>query len=143
MRPPARLLPWPIGKIAVQRLAPQRGVPAEVVTTLYQDRDGFIWIGSRSGLALYDGDTFTLFEHDIADPSSLSDNAVRTVYEDSWGQLWVGTNTGGLNRLDRGTWKFEHFRHDSSDPTTPSVTTASTPSSTIDRATSGSPRNRA
>lgn len=102
----------------MQRLEPERGVPAEVVTTLYQDRDGFIWIGSRSGLALYDGETFTLFEHDIADPSSLSDNAVRTVYEDSWGQLWVGTNTGGLNRLDRSTWKFEHFRHDSSDPST-------------------------
>jgi len=109
-------LRWPSGELAVERVPSERGVPSEVVTTIYQDREGFVWIGSRSGLALYDGFTYTVFANDPADPTSLSDNPIRTIYEDSGGNLWVGTNAGGLNRLNRATWQFEHYRHDSSDP---------------------------
>jgi hypothetical protein len=87
-----------------------------VITALHQDRTGFIWIGSRDGLALYDGYSFTRFEHDPSDPFSISGNTIRTIYEDGRGDMWFGTNTGGLNRLDRTTWHFEHFRHDSADP---------------------------
>jgi signal transduction histidine kinase/ligand-binding sensor domain-containing protein len=86
-----------------------------VITSIYQDRAGFIWIGSRDGLAFYDGYTFTVFEHDASEATSISDNTIRRIYEDSQGNLWLGTNTGGLNRLDRATWQFEHFRHDSAD----------------------------
>jgi signal transduction histidine kinase/ligand-binding sensor domain-containing protein len=64
-------------------------------------------------LVLYDGYTSATFEHDVADPSSLSDNAIRVLYEDRQGRLWIGTNTGGLNALDRATWRFRSFRHDS------------------------------
>ncbi len=90
----------------------------ETVTALYQDRAGFLWVGSREGLTLYDGYSFVKFDHDVSDPASLSANLIRTVFEDSRGHLWIGTNTGGLNRLDRTTWKFSHYRHDSADPAT-------------------------
>ena len=99
-----------------ERVGTESGPPQEVITALCQDRAGFIWIGSRDGLTLYDGYTFRVFEHDPSDPSSMSDNAIRTIHEDRRGNLWLGTNTGGLNRLDRATWQFQHFRHDSADP---------------------------
>lgn len=98
------------------RIGSEGGPPSEVVTAVYQDRLGFVWIGSRTGLTVYDGHSFTSFEHDPSDPSSISDNAVRTIHEGGDGSLWVGTNTGGLNRLDRATWRFERFRHRSDDP---------------------------
>jgi signal transduction histidine kinase/ligand-binding sensor domain-containing protein len=104
------------GGLHFERIGTEGGPPPEVITSLYQDRTGFIWIGSRDGLTLYDGYTFTVFEHDPSDPFSISDNTIRTIYEDSRGNLWLGTNTGGLNRLDRATWRFEHFRHRSADP---------------------------
>ena len=99
-----------------ERVGSVSGPPPEVITTIYEDRAGFIWIGSRDGLIRYDGYTFEVFEHDISDPKSISDNSIRIIYEDSRLNLWVGTNTGGLNRLDRATWEFEHFRHDSGEP---------------------------
>ena len=99
-----------------ERVGSESGPPSEVVTALYQDQEGFLWIGSRTGLTLYDGHGFTTFAHDPSDPSSISDDAVRTIREDGKGNLWVGTNAGGLNRLDRATWKFESFRHRSDDP---------------------------
>jgi signal transduction histidine kinase/ligand-binding sensor domain-containing protein len=104
------------GGLHFERIGTESGPPPEVITSLFQDRTGFIWIGSRDGLTLYDGHTFTVFEHDPADPHSISDNTIRTIYEDSRGNIWFGTNTGGLNRLDRATWHFEHFRHRSGDP---------------------------
>ncbi|MDX1388656.1 MAG: two-component regulator propeller domain-containing protein [Acidobacteriota bacterium] len=99
-----------------ERIGTKGGPPPDVITTVYQDSTGFVWIGARDGLTRFDGHSFVVFEHDPADPRSISDNAIRTVYEDSGGDLWIGTNTGGLNRLDRATWEFEHFRHDSGDP---------------------------
>jgi signal transduction histidine kinase/ligand-binding sensor domain-containing protein len=99
------------------RLPPaQSELAAEVVTSIYQDRAGFLWIGSRAGLILYDGHASIVFEHDASDPSSIVDNAIRTVFEDRRGFLWIGTNAGGLDRLDRTSWTFQHHRHDSSDP---------------------------
>jgi len=84
-----------------------------VITALLQDRDGFIWIGSRNGLTLFDGYAYTSFQNDPSDPRSLSDSTIRTIYEDRDGTLWFGTNTGGLNRLDPATRSFIHYRHDS------------------------------
>jgi len=99
-----------------ERIGSDSGPPSAVVTAVYQDRTGFVWIGSRDGLTLYDGHSFTTFEHDPSDVESISDDTIRTIYEDSRGNLWIGTNTGGLNRLDRASWKFKRFRHVPGDP---------------------------
>ncbi|MCI0657700.1 MAG: histidine kinase [Acidobacteria bacterium] len=86
------------------------------MTALCLDRTGLLWIGSRDGLLLFDGQTIRTFEHDVSDPESISDNAIRTIYEDREGYLWIGTNSGGLNRLDRAQWRFQRFRHEPADP---------------------------
>ena len=97
---------------------PEKAVPAESITALYQDRAGFVWVGTREGLARYDGYSAVVYEHDTSDPGSLADNSTRTIFEDREGRLWVGTNSGGLDRLDRATGKFAHLRHDAGDPST-------------------------
>ena len=98
-----------------ERAGDPGGPPPEVVTAIYQDRAGFLWIGSRDGLFRYDGHAFLTFEHDSTNPSSISDHVIRTIFEDRAGNLWIGTNTGGLDRLDRGRGVFEHHRHDATD----------------------------
>ena len=99
-----------------EALVPGAGPAVEVVNAIVEDRAGFIWIASREGLILFDGYSSTVFEHDVSDPTSLSDNTARNVFEDREGRLWVGTNTGGLNLFDRATSSFTSFRHDSSNP---------------------------
>ena len=63
-----------------QRVGSESGPPSAVVTALYQDRVGFVWIGSRDGLTVFDGHSFTSFVHDPSDPSSISDDDIRSFF---------------------------------------------------------------
>ncbi len=102
----------------IERIGQEGGPLPDVVTALCLDRTGLLWVGSRDGLLLFDGQSVRTFEYDTSDTTSISDNAIRAVYEDRNGDLWVGTNSGGLNRLDRARWRFERFRHDPANPGT-------------------------
>ncbi len=87
------------------------------VYSVYGDRAGTIWVGTREGLDRYDPstDSFVHYRHDDRDPHSLSDNWVWPIVEDRTGVLWVGTARGGLNRFDRTTGRFTTFKRDPSD----------------------------
>ncbi len=87
------------------------------VYSVYGDRAGTVWIGTREGLEKFDPRTekFIHYRHDDKNPKSLSDNWVWPILEDRTGNLWFGTFRGGLNRFDRVTETFTHFRHDESD----------------------------
>ncbi|WP_239470551.1 ligand-binding sensor domain-containing protein [Archangium violaceum] len=93
-----------------------RSFEAEIITEVFRDRVGLLWIGTREALYLHDGQRFRKFQHEVGHPESLTSSAVRTVHEDALGRLWIGTNTGGLNLLDRARWSFQHFRHDPANP---------------------------
>jgi diguanylate cyclase (GGDEF)-like protein len=76
------------------------------VTAMVQDDDGFIWLGTQTGLARWDG--YRLVNHmaDPDTPGSLGDSYVNALLKDSKGRLWVGTSAGGLAWRDRGTGRF-------------------------------------
>jgi len=88
------------------------------VYSVYGDRTGMIWVGTREGLDRFDPKTegFVHYRHEEKNPNSLSDNWVWPIMEDRKGALWFGTSEGGLNRFDRVTEKFVHFQHDESNP---------------------------
>lgn len=106
------------GRPTFARYGTEAGIPGEIVTAILRDREGYLWVGTRNGLARFDGYGCVVFDHDSRDPASLSDNLVRTIMEDSRGRLWVGTNSGGLNMLRRETGGFVRHRHDAKDAST-------------------------
>ncbi len=83
----------------------------ELVRTIYETRDGTMWLGTWGGLNRYDAatDRFYHYMADAEDPHALSHQAVRVIYEDRDGMMWLGTWGGGLNRFDRDTEKFTTF----------------------------------
>jgi len=88
------------------------------ITSIYEDRSGVIWIGTRnSGLVRFDRDseTFTSFQNDPQTPHSLSHNQVTAILEDQAGVLWIGT-PHGLNRFDRENGQFIQYQQDPNDP---------------------------
>jgi signal transduction histidine kinase/ligand-binding sensor domain-containing protein len=82
------------------------------VWNIVQTRDGTLWISTGGGLDRYEPETesFTHYLNDPEDPASLSHNFVGAILEDQNGVLWLGTIGGGLNKLDRATGRFTHFR---------------------------------
>lgn len=65
------------------------------ITSLYQDKRGFIWIGTGKGLYQYDGnDFFYIPVSGKTDPLQVS-----AVYMDSTYTLWVGTRKGEIFTL--------------------------------------------
>jgi len=101
---------------AFQPLDGARPFPPEILTEVLFDRVGFLWIGTREGLYLHDGQRFRKFQHEVQNPGSISSNGIRGVFEDSHQRLWINTISGGLNLLDRATWQFRSWRHQRNDP---------------------------
>jgi signal transduction histidine kinase/CheY-like chemotaxis protein/streptogramin lyase len=90
------------------------GLPSSDVYTLRQDKDGFIWIGTRDGLARHDGLEYKVWRHDPDDPASLASNDVSALLIDRDGRVWCGGEASGLNQqLADGS--FRHYRHDPDD----------------------------
>jgi signal transduction histidine kinase/ligand-binding sensor domain-containing protein/DNA-binding response OmpR family regulator len=89
------------------------GLSQNFISSIHQDHRGFIWIGTKDGVNMYDGYSFTIYKHDPFDPFSISDNFIKSIYSDSKGRLWVGTLNGGLNLFDRQSGRFIRFMHES------------------------------
>lgn len=89
------------------------------VTTLHEDNQGQIWVGTRGrGLNRFDPKQ-QRFEHFIHNPlkaDSLSHNSIRSFAQDKNGTIWIGTYGGGLNRYDKNQRRFIHYRNDKEDP---------------------------
>lgn len=69
-------------------------LPNAQINTIYQDRGGFIWIGTQDGLTRFDGTEFTSYRHDSSDNQSIASNLVLAVFDDSRGTKWIGTSVG-------------------------------------------------
>ena len=80
-----------------------------MITSICQDKAGYIWIGTEYGLNRFDGYRFTTYKNDPNDPQSLMYNIVNRVFCDSDGNLWVGTNIG-LQRYNYATDRFVTYR---------------------------------
>jgi diguanylate cyclase (GGDEF)-like protein len=92
-----------VGKLA------EDGATVGAVNVVFQDHEGYIWLGGTDGLARYDGYRFEVFHNDAADQSSISSNAVWSIAEDGSGELWIATDAG-LNRFDRDRKRFLRFQ---------------------------------
>ena len=79
------------------------GLPTSEANTVLQTSDGFVWIGSYSGLIRYDGNEFYRFD------STYGISSVVSLYEDSRERLWIGTNDAGVVFYEDGKFT-SYFR---------------------------------
>ena len=102
--------------IRFQHLTIEDGLSQNGVRFIFQDRRGFMWLGTWDGLNRFDGYEYTIYRNDPDDPNSLSDNLIGAVYEDADGVFWIGTGAGGLNRFDLSTGRFTRYPHGEDTP---------------------------
>src|ERR1700722_18709579 len=69
------------------RISFGQGTSHARVQSIVQDRQGFLWFGTNSGLQRYDGYRFRNFQHDPKNPNTLSGSALRRQFEDPSARL--------------------------------------------------------
>lgn len=78
------------------------GFPHISATAIAQTPDGYLWVGTFSGLARFDGYKFTSIDPALV--SALRDAMVLRLATDSSGALWVATSRA-VARLRDGRWE--------------------------------------
>jgi ligand-binding sensor domain-containing protein/two-component sensor histidine kinase len=81
------------------------------VTCIFQERRGFIWVGTDDGLNRYDGYKFIKYRPNPKDSNSLTSKFISDIVEDDDGNLWIATRNG-LNKMDIKTGKIIRYLHD-------------------------------
>ena len=65
------------------------GLSSNHVNAVIKDRDGYIWLGTSSGLDRFDGYRVVRFQSSASDTTALHDNFVRQLSQDSSGNIYV------------------------------------------------------
>ena len=69
------------------------GLPSNEILCTYQDRNGFMWFGTKAGVVRFDGNNFLQFTKE----DGLSDAPVLRMKEDFEGRLWFFNWDGSIN----------------------------------------------
>ena len=91
----------PIHQYQYENWTTDDGLPQNSVLDIVQTHDGYLWIGTYSGVARFDGVRFKVYS--MSTDSLLLDNAAVDIYEDSLQNIFVAFRGGGLVRISRGT----------------------------------------
>ena len=76
----------------------KEGLPSNEVFDIYQDRKGFIWIGTDKGVSRFDGSEFEY----LTTADGLADNVVLTINQDRKGKIWFLSYNGRLSFWENG-----------------------------------------
>ncbi|MBI2513272.1 MAG: ATP-binding protein [Opitutae bacterium] len=79
------------------------GLPQNLVHAAVQTRDGYLWFGTQSGLARFDGERFTVF--DPTNAPGMQDRRITRLFADAEGTLWIGHQSGGVTRYREGRFE--------------------------------------
>jgi ligand-binding sensor domain-containing protein len=79
-----------ISKAIIYNYNTKQGLNYFNANTIFQDREGSVWIGTDIGLNQYRGERFEIYD----EADSLVNNLVWTTLCDRAGNIWLGTNEG-------------------------------------------------
>jgi signal transduction histidine kinase/ligand-binding sensor domain-containing protein/DNA-binding response OmpR family regulator len=100
----------------IEHISVNQGLSNDYVRCIFQDKEGYLWFSTQTGIDRYDGYSFLSYNHNPEDINSFNNAYATFFYEDKEGILWIGT-FHGLERFDRLTNTFSHFLPDNSDKT--------------------------
>ena len=93
---------------------------SSVIIDMMGGNNDDLWLSTTQGLIQFNIDdrTYRNFTQDPDDPSSLSHDVLLSVFaEDNGNTVWVGTAGSGLDKLNRETGSFRHYKANSEDST--------------------------
>lgn len=98
---------------AVKRLGLEQGLSSGYVVGITQDRQGFVWFATESGLSRFDGKTFKVYKKQAQGGAGIGGNELNKALADNTDNVvWVASQRAGLNMFDCAADSFLLFAHD-------------------------------
>lgn len=96
----------------------EKNLKNEVVFSLAEDKDGYIWVGTEKGLdkLTSTGESVEDFIYDDKF-ENCTNKSVRRIFCDENGLVWVGTYNDGLKKIDVVNRTIKEYRYDPNDKT--------------------------
>ncbi|MEI6189523.1 MAG: SpoIIE family protein phosphatase [Chitinophagia bacterium] len=79
----------------------KNGMSQSSANCLFQDKLGYIWVGSQAGLDRFDGYHFKQYNHDLKNEFSRAAGWVIDIKEDDKGNIWSSDTYGNIAYLNR------------------------------------------
>ena len=92
-----------------QAFTVNEGMPQNFLLGLAQDSAGFIWAGTKDGLARYDGYGFKIYRHGKDSLHTPASNNILNLYTDLHGKLWIQYENRAIDCYDPLTGIFSHI----------------------------------
>ena len=87
----------------------QNGLSQSSPLSLYQDKLGYIWVGTQAGVDRFDGYNFKQYSHDIKNEFSRSSGFVFAITEDKKGNIWTADLGSHISYLNRSNDRWENI----------------------------------
>jgi len=87
----------------------KEGMSQSTSMSIYQDKVGYIWVGTQSGVDRFDGYTFKQYAHDLKNNQTRSAGWVLDITEDKDGNIWTVDNQGHFSKLNRASDQWSNF----------------------------------
>lgn len=93
-------------KVTYTQIGVEEGLAGAAVYCAFQDRDGYIWFGTETGVSRYNGKRFENF----STSDGMADNEIFKIVQDGQGRIWFSAFNGQLSYYLKG--KFYNATND-------------------------------
>ena len=87
----------------------KNGLSQSATLCIYQDKLGYIWVGTQQGIDRFDGYTFKQYSHDVKNEFSRSTGWVLDIQEDEKGNIWTTDSYGHFSFLNISNDRWENM----------------------------------
>ena len=87
----------------------KNGMSQSSANCLFQDKLGYIWVGTQAGVDRFDGYNFKQYSHDIKNEFSRSSGFVFAITEDKKGNIWTADLGSHISYLNRSNDRWENI----------------------------------
>lgn len=101
-----------LNAVRFQRYGVENGLSQTTIRDMYQDQDGYVWLGTQDGLNRFDGYEFRIYRNDPAKINTMGDNYVVAIEGAATKGFWVATQSGGLALYNSASDDFKRFKAD-------------------------------
>ncbi len=97
----------------------KEGLPSNIITYLFVDSKGYLFVGTKNGLAILDSNNNKLIDVTyMLDNIGVSDKFIGAIYEDSKGNYYIGCFLGGgLIKINPNTKEYKIYKNIKNDET--------------------------